>query len=94
MILFDTYSSFLALPTLYLEDFFVLEEFRGKGIGQKMFDFCVSLARQGEYGRLEWCVLDWNKPMIGFSQKNGAQKLPWNHFALNKEQIKRYKELE
>ena len=94
MVLLNTYSSFLGSPTLYLEDVFVLEEFRGKGVGQKMFDFCTSIARQGEYRKLDWCVLDWNKPMIQFSQRNGAQELPWKLFRLDREQIERYKKLE
>ena len=45
-IFFMTYSSYLALPTLYLEDIFVLEELRGKGIGQKMFQFCIQQAKE------------------------------------------------
>ncbi|MBI2107194.1 GNAT family N-acetyltransferase [Candidatus Woesearchaeota archaeon] len=94
MVLLNTYSSFLGSKTLYLEDVFVLEEFRGKGVGQKMFDFCTSMARQEEYGRLDWCVLDWNRPMIQFSQRNGAQELPWKLFRLDRDQIERYRKLE
>ena len=47
-----TYSSFLALPTLFLEDLFVLESYRCKGIGQKMFDYCKQLAKSKGCGRM------------------------------------------
>ena len=46
IIYFMTYSSFLALPTLYIEDVFILEEYRRKGFGQQMFNFCVKQAKK------------------------------------------------
>jgi GNAT superfamily N-acetyltransferase len=90
-ILLDTYSTYQGLPTLYLEDLFVLDEYRGKGIGQKMFEFCVDKANNENYGRMEWCVYNWNKPAIGFYRKNKASPLDKTYYRLNREQIKEHK---
>ncbi len=59
-IYFETYSSFLAKPTMYLEDVFVLETFRGAGVGSALFDYVRSVAVQRGCGRMEWQVLEWN----------------------------------
>jgi GNAT superfamily N-acetyltransferase len=72
LILLMTYSSFLAKQTLYIEDIFILKEYRQKGIGQKMFDFIKKLAKKRKCGRIEWTVLKWNKPAIKFYEKNKA----------------------
>ncbi|HEY9808658.1 MAG TPA: GNAT family N-acetyltransferase [Halomicronema sp.] len=73
---FYSYSTFLTLPGIYLEDLFVLPEYRGKGIGKKLLSYLARLAVSGGFGRLEWSVLDWNEPAIGFYQKIGADILP------------------
>jgi len=70
-----TYSSFLARPTLYLEDVFVLPGHRGKGIGRKFFDVLLREARREGCGRMEWAVLRWNKPALSFYGKLGAKPL-------------------
>jgi GNAT superfamily N-acetyltransferase len=88
-IFFMTYSSFLALPTLYLEDIFVLEEFRRRDIGQKLFEFCVHEARDRGCGRIEWMVLDWNEPAIKFYEKNGAKALDWTFFRMTEEEMRK-----
>ena len=85
MIYFFTYSSFLALPTLFLEDIFVLEEFRRQGIGKKMFDHCKQIARQEGCGRIEFTVLTWNKPAQAFYEKNGVERLEWFFYRLTRE---------
>jgi GNAT superfamily N-acetyltransferase len=91
IIYFMSYSSFLALPTLYLEDIFVLKEFRKKGIGQQLFEFSVKKADEKGCGRIEWHVLDWNQPGINFYEKNNAKHLSeWNYYRLNKEDFKKY----
>ena len=77
VIYFFTYSSFLALPTLFLEDIFVLEEYRRHGIGQKMFDFLKETAKREGCGRIEFTVLKWNSSAQGFYEKNGAKRLEW-----------------
>lgn len=82
-IIFETYSSFLALPTLYLEDIFILPEYRRLGIGLRLFRRCVAEARRRGCGRMEWEVLDWNKNAIRFYEKLGARQLKtWLGFRL------------
>jgi GNAT superfamily N-acetyltransferase len=68
----QTYSSFLALPTQYLEDLFVLEHARGHGVGGRLFDHVLDLARQNGCGRMEWQVLDWNTLARDFYQRRNA----------------------
>ncbi len=87
LIYFMAYSSFLALPSLYIEDIFILKEYRRQGYGQMLFDFCVTQAEEAKCGRMEWCVLTWNKPAINFYEKNNAQKLDWYFYRFDKKQI-------
>lgn len=69
---FHNYSTFLGKPGIYLEDLFVLPEFRGKGIGKSMLIHLAQLAVERDCGRLEWSVLDWNTPAIEFYKSLGA----------------------
>ena len=69
---FGSFSTFLAKPGIYLEDLFVLPEARGKGVGKALLTTVAKIAVQRNCGRLEWAVLDWNHPAIGFYQKLGA----------------------
>jgi GNAT superfamily N-acetyltransferase len=85
VIFFFTYSSFLALPTLFLEDIFVLEEYRRQGVGQKMFDFLKETAKREGCCRIEFTVLNWNKSAQAFYEKNGAKRLEWFLYRLVKE---------
>jgi GNAT superfamily N-acetyltransferase len=73
---FTNYSTFLTKPGLYLEDLFVMPEYRGKGVGKSLLSHLARLALQRNYGRLEWSVLDWNEPAIAFYQRIGATVLP------------------
>ncbi len=91
VIFFQTYSSFHANPTLFLEDIFVLEEYRRKGIGQEMFEFCIRKAAELECGRMEWCVLDWNQPAIDFYEKNRAKRMNWVFYRFSEDVINRYR---
>ena len=70
-----TYSSFLARPTLYLDDIFVLPEQRRGGIGGCFFQSLLREARREKCGRMEWVVLDWNTPAHRFYRKLGAKPL-------------------
>ena len=70
---FFTYSTFLARPTLYLEDLFVLPENRGSGAGKALLRALARIAVRRGCGRLEWAVLDWNRPAIGFYKRLGAK---------------------
>lgn len=84
----ETYSSFLALPTLYLEDIFVLPELRGCGAGKALFRALVREARDRGCGRMEWVVLDWNQPAIDFYTRHGARPLKdWITMRLTREQL-------
>lgn len=86
---FYTYSSFLARPTLYLEDIFVSQDLRGKGIGKKLFLKCVSEAVKRGCGRMEWSVLTWNKNAIEFYEKLGAKRLEeWYYYRLDSKAMK------
>jgi len=65
------YSTWKGLR-LYLEDLIVTEEFRGKGVGKKLFDATVEEARRLNVSGMMWQVLDWNQPAIDFYKKYGA----------------------
>jgi GNAT superfamily N-acetyltransferase len=73
---FHNYSTFLAKPGIYLEDLFVLPEYRGNGVGKALLVKLAEIARERNCGRLEWSVLDWNQPAIDFYQRIGAKLLP------------------
>ena len=80
---FYSYSTFLARPTLYLEDIFISENYRGYGIGKKLFLNLVKIAKQKKCGRVEWLVLDWNKTAIDFYKKLGSKEMKeWKFFRL------------
>src|SRR6185503_8557346 len=70
---FFTYSTFLAAPTLYLEDLFVVPESRGRGAGRALLAELARIAKRRGCGRMEWAVLDWNAPSIRFYKKLGAK---------------------
>ena len=89
-IFFHNYSTFLAQKGLYLEDLFVLPEFRNKGFGKKMLSFLAQIAVERNCGRFEWAVLDWNKPAIDFYKTLGAEfKNEWLICRLTNEGIKK-----
>lgn len=69
---FFNYSTFLAQPGLYLEDLFVKPAFRGSGLGKALLLHLARIANARGCGRMEWSVLDWNRPAIDFYRKLGA----------------------
>ncbi|MEK0181940.1 MAG: GNAT family N-acetyltransferase [Oscillatoriales cyanobacterium] len=73
---FHNYSTFLTQPGIYLEDLFVLPEFRGRGIGKSLIVYLAQLTVDRGCGRLEWSVLDWNELAIGFYKGIGANVMP------------------
>jgi GNAT superfamily N-acetyltransferase len=73
---FHNYSTFLTQPGIYLEDLFVLPEFRGRGIGKSLIVYLAHLTVERGCGRLEWSVLDWNELAIGFYKGIGADVMP------------------
>ena len=72
---FQTYSTFLAKPGLWLEDLFVRPAARGKGVGGSLMAALARVAVQRNYGRFEWNVLDWNEPAIKFYASLGAKPM-------------------
>ena len=85
----ETYSSFLALPTLFLEDIFVLPEARRAGIGRAIFGFLAAEALRRGCGRMEWQVLDWNQLAIDFYEKLGARRMrEWYSYRLTADQLR------
>jgi GNAT superfamily N-acetyltransferase len=83
-IVVETYSSFLALPTLYLEDLFVLPQHRGKRLGYALFERCRDEAVQRGCGRMEWTVLNWNRLAIEFYERIGGRKMDeWHLYRID-----------
>jgi len=72
---FHNFSTFLGKPGLYLEDLFVRPQFRGWGVGKALLAHLAALAKERGCGRLEWWVLDWNEPAIGFYRSIGAEAM-------------------
>jgi GNAT superfamily N-acetyltransferase len=85
---FYNYSTFLGKPGLYIEDLYVRPEHRGKGIGKKLFKEIAAIAREKNCGRIEWWVLDWNKPAIAFYAGMGAKPMDeWTVYRLTEDQF-------
>jgi GNAT superfamily N-acetyltransferase len=87
---FSTFSSFRGQAGLYLEDIFVKPEFRGRGIGKALLAMVARLAVERGCARLEWSVLDWNAPAIGFYRALGARALDeWTVYRIDDEALRR-----
>ena len=87
---FRTFSTFLGRPGIYLEDLFVREFARGKGIGEAFLRRIARSTLEMGGGRLEWAVLNWNQPAISFYKKMGAVPLDeWTTFRLTGEKLKK-----
>jgi len=86
---FPTYSTFLAKAGIWLEDLYVRQEFRGRGIGKRLLSHLAMLALERDCGRLEWAVLDWNQPAIDFYSCLGAEAQDqWTTWRLVGENLK------
>ena len=72
---FHNFSTFLGKQGLYLEDLFVVPEWRGRGVGKQLLAHVASIAESRQCGRLEWTVLDWNESAIAFYRRMGAHVL-------------------
>lgn len=92
LILVETYSSFLALPTLYIEDVFVLPERRNVGVGGALLRKAVSLAHERNCGRVEWTALDWNvNAQRVYEQRMGAKRMSeWFLYRMTREDMDRF----
>jgi len=81
---FHNYSTFLTKPGIYLEDLYVKPDLRGHGIGKALLAELARLAVSRGCGRLEWSVLDWNAPAIGFYERLGARPMDqWTVYRLS-----------
>lgn len=85
---FHNYSTFLTQPGIYLEDLFVKPDFRGKGIGKELLKSLVKIAKERNCGRIEWVVLNWNKPAIDFYESFGSKPMDeWTTYRLSSEKF-------
>jgi ribosomal protein S18 acetylase RimI-like enzyme len=79
-------SSYTGLPNLYLEDIFIAPAYRGSGVGKKLLTSLTLRASERGCDRMEWCVLSWNEPAIGFYEKLGAVPMrDWTVFHIGKD---------
>jgi GNAT superfamily N-acetyltransferase len=80
---FHNFSTFKGRPGIYLEDLYVRPEARGRGIGRRLLAYLARTAVERRCSRLEWAVLDWNEPSIGFYRSLGAVAMDeWTVFRL------------
>lgn len=87
---FFNFSTFLGKHGVYLEDLFVPEKDRGKGIGKALLVRLAQIARENDCGRLEWSVLDWNAPSIAFYKSLGAVAMDeWTVYRLTGDALSR-----
>jgi GNAT superfamily N-acetyltransferase len=81
---FHNFSTFAGRAGIYLEDLFVDPEYRGKGIGKALLVHLAGLCIERGCARLEWSVLDWNEPAIGFYRSLGAKPMhDWTVFRVS-----------
>ncbi|MDR0746888.1 MAG: GNAT family N-acetyltransferase [Helicobacteraceae bacterium] len=87
---FHNFSTFLGKAGIYVEDLFVLPEFRKRSLGRSMLAFLANLAVERGCSRLEWACLDWNEPSIAFYKKLGAQPLSeWTTYRVSGEELQK-----
>jgi GNAT superfamily N-acetyltransferase len=85
-----TFGTMVGNRGLWLDDLFIVPEFRGKGIGQALMRHLAGIAVQNDCARFEWMVLDWNERAIRFYEQLGAQFLSeWRICRLNEPDVKR-----
>ncbi len=86
---FHNFSTFLGKAGIWLEDLFVLPEFRGRGLGKALLKALAQITVSRGCGRLEWSCLDWNRPSIGFYLSMGALPMDdWRTYRLTGETLK------
>ena len=87
---FHNFSTFVGKAGIYLEDLFVLPEYRGKGYGKALLTRLAETAVERGCGRLEWSCLDWNKPSIDFYLSMGAVPMNgWTTYRLAGETLQK-----
>ena len=86
---FFNFSTWLGRPGLYLEDLFVRPAARGHGLGKALLIHLARIAAERGCGRMEWAVLDWNEPAIGFYKSLGAKPMDeWTVYRLSTQAIR------
>ena len=91
---FHNFSTFLGRAGIYLEDLFVLPEFRGSGYGKALLKRLAAIAVERGCGRLEWWCLDWNKPSIDFYLSLGAEPMSdWTTYRITGDTLRRMAEV-
>lgn len=86
---FHNFSTFLGKAGIYLEDLYVIPEYRGKGYGKGLLKELAGIAVERGCGRLEWWCLDWNKPSIDFYLSLGAEPMKdWTVYRIAGETLK------
>ena len=87
---FHSFSTFLGRAGIYLEDLFVLPEYRGRGYGKALLKRLAEITEERGCGRLEWACLDWNKPSIEFYMSLGAKPMDiWTTYRLTGDTLKK-----
>lgn len=87
---FHSFSTFLGRAGIYLEDLFVLPEYRGRGYGKALLKRLAEITEERGCGRLEWACLDWNKPSIDFYMSLGAKPMDiWTTYRLTGDTLKK-----
>ena len=90
---FHNFSTFLGRAGIYLEDLFVLPEYRGKGYGKGLLRKLAQIAVERGCGRLEWACLDWNKPSVDFYLSLGARPMDeWTTYRLTGDTLRKMAE--
>ncbi len=90
---FSNFSTFLGKAGIYLEDLFVLPEYRGQGIGKAILKRLAAIAVERDCGRLEWSCLDWNEPSIQFYRSMGAEPMSdWTVYRIAGDSLKAFAE--
>ncbi|MBR1985711.1 MAG: GNAT family N-acetyltransferase [Mogibacterium sp.] len=86
---FHNFSTFLGRAGIYLEDLFVLPEYRGRGYGKGLLKKLAQIAEERGCGRLEWWCLDWNQPSIDLYKSLGAEPMDeWTTYRLTGDKLK------
>ena len=87
---FHSFSTFTGRPGVYIEDIFVKEAYRGKGVGKALFLYVAGLAKDRNCKRLEYSVLTWNQPALNFYEQFGAQLMDdWRLFRISGDSLSR-----
>ncbi|MBR0324809.1 MAG: GNAT family N-acetyltransferase [Selenomonadales bacterium] len=90
ILFFHNFSTFMGRAGIYLEDLFVLPEYRGKGYGKMLLKKLAEITVERKCGRLEWVCLDWNQPSIDFYIAMGAQPMDeWTIYRVAGDNLKK-----